>query len=126
MQRNMDLIREMLLYIESSNSVVINLYDTEFKINEQSTQRNIIMYHADMLKNAEFIIGSTNSNSWLVQKITWKGHELLDNIRNPTRWQLIKSMVAKAGTFSLAVLYSKASEVASNQLDSLIKKLMND
>jgi hypothetical protein len=116
----MDLVRHILLFIESSNSRLVNLCDANFEIEGELVKRDILDYHADMLKNAKFIEGQRLTNGWIAHTITWNGHELLDNIRDSKRWELIKNLTAKAGTFSLAVLYIKATNIASKQPDAII------
>lgn len=50
-------------------------------------------------------------------KITWEGHQFLDNIRDNTVWKNTKKSVSKLSSVSISFL----SKVASNVLSQMIK-----
>lgn len=44
--------------------------------------------------------------------LTWRGHELLDNIRDKTVWNAVKKKAGKFGGFSLSVLANSAKTIS--------------
>ena len=95
MKRDMELIREILFYIEAHDnvSVVVDGYD-----------QRAISYHIRLLSEAKLIhaaVLSSNSGEIVVQesgqtRLTWDGHEFVDAAREPTRWNKVKSALGDA------------------------------
>ncbi|EAG0857908.1 DUF2513 domain-containing protein [Listeria monocytogenes] len=56
-------------------------------------------------------------NALFVSKITWSGHQFLDNIRDDEVWKRTKKTVSKFSSVSVSLL----STIASNILSQLIK-----
>ena len=100
MQRDMDLIREILLALEARDFARLNAV-------ERTTQ----MYHNYLLVEAGLAVGNdfgADSNEipqWRIHALTWKGHEFLESARDVSRWTKAKEIVReKAGSVSFDVL----------------------
>ena len=55
-----------------------------------------------------------------VYDITYNGHEFLNAIREPTRWEQVKTSAAKIGSFSLET----AAEIARNLITAAIPSVL--
>lgn len=115
MQRDMSLIRSLLLFIEKQEEefqsfvIIIPNYDS-----------GQISYHVHLMVQAglvEAIDISTkdNVNAYYISGITWAGHDFLDAIRKPRVWQKVLDKATSAGV-SLTV------DVAKELAISIIKQ----
>lgn len=100
MKRDMDLIRAMLLEVESwppgarvpSTRIVIEPYTEEQ-----------IRYHAELLHDAGFIGGvvavhrASGERPAIVGRLTWYGHELVDATRSDIVWAAVKKRAEPVG-----------------------------
>ena len=118
MKRDMDLVRKIILAIEShehgsmDEMVVVDGYSDEQ-----------VGYHAHLMLQAGLIdgfdISARDENSPTVQptSLTWAGHEFADNARNDTTWNKAKTTVAeKVGTVAFGVLTELLKKIAGQQL----------
>lgn len=87
MQRDMDLIRQILLEVEKCP-----LCDGHHFVNIDIPGRSIeeVNYHIRLLEQAGYIIGSQTMLTYSVSSLTWEGHEFLDNIKDPKIWDETK------------------------------------
>jgi len=104
MNRNMSLMREILLAIEASNTTqgVINL-----ELPNQAPEA--VSYHVKMLADAGLIeatnLSSMHGFEWKPRSLTWEGHEFLDAARNDTVWnKAMTSLKEKSMTVPFEVL----------------------
>jgi hypothetical protein len=103
MQRNMDLIREVLLAVESQCSG-----RAIFGVKVEHYSDEAVAYHTILLIDAGFVDGENHGIHGqplnpLVRRLTWEGHEFLDAAREPTRWEQAKKVLGKAGGASFPV-----------------------
>ncbi len=86
MKRNLQLIRKLLLDIESNSNGfdIVTIDDIEGYSNEQ------VQYHLALLNEAGLIIAHDASAGdgihFIPVRLTWDGHEFLDSARNDTIW----------------------------------------
>lgn len=106
MKRDMDLVRDILRAIESSEG-------TEFDANTLELSghtSDVINYHLGLLVDAGMAEGTSDQiigrpPDWYVTRLTWEGHEFLEAARNDTIWAKAKEKATHAtGGLSLAVL----------------------
>lgn len=97
MKRDMDLIREVLLAIESKDGSfdAINL-----EIEHYDSKQ--ISYHIHILSQAGFVESKSictqgNEYNCLVYNLTFAGHEYLDSMRSPIIWLRGKHISKKTG-----------------------------
>jgi hypothetical protein len=120
MKRDMDLIRTLLITIESANAPIEATRLTLPEYDQQS-----ILYHVVLLSEADLIKANIScaDNFDLplmaqVERLTWQGHEFLDAARNDSVWQKAKDTVlSKAGTVSIAVFQAVLISIAKSQLN---------
>jgi hypothetical protein len=104
MQRNMDLVRAILLRIENGSS---GWAPQNFGI--EGFPPESIGYHAHIMMQEGLIEGvdvtnsESNGTEAIPMNLTWKGHEFLDLARNPERWHRAKSTIARVGSAPISV-----------------------
>ncbi len=85
MKRDIQLIRKILLEIEAKSDGVETI-----EIHIEGYTDTPIQYHLALLSEAGLILASGASSLqelWLMPiRLTWEGHEFLDNARNDTIW----------------------------------------
>jgi hypothetical protein len=117
MKRDMKLIRELMLAIESHDGS--NYWAEDLKI---TGDRDIseIKYHLQLLVDAGFISANIENDKGndgphiLIDRILWSGHEFLDNAQNESIWGKTMEIVKeKGGSVSVGVLTQLLTRVAS-------------
>lgn len=104
MQRNMDLVRTILLRLEASPS---GRASGDLGIKSYSPQE--IGYHAHIMMQESLIEGidvttmSSKGREVIPTTLTWKGHEFLDLARDQERWNRATSIIAGLGGAPIAV-----------------------
>lgn len=98
MERNWELIREILQTIEVAPTTSKPVDFGSIKGFEGET----IPYHIQMLIEARLVEGDCSKSigaplhCWAT-RLTWHGHEFLDQIRSDTVWQKTKKILADKG-----------------------------
>jgi Hypothetical protein (DUF2513) len=104
MQRNMDLVRTILLRIEDSAS---GWAAQPFGIAGFTPEQ--VGYHAHIMMEDGLIEGVDVANfeskgpEALPQALTWKGHEFLDAARDQKRCNQAKAIIGKIGSAPVSV-----------------------
>ena len=117
MKRDMELVRELLLCVETNGNVE--------KLCEKYG-RDIVAGHVAILLDAKLIVGSlfydrdqSRRNPDLdIVRLTWAGHEFLDDARDETVWNKVTSTIKNAATtasFEVLVEMLKAGALAAIQ-----------
>jgi hypothetical protein len=117
MQRDMDLIRELLLFVEQDPTFdgqswgspdIPNDFGSEHHSMEELT------YHLDLLIEAGYLKGKSGAGFGLpvINKLTWQGHEFLDDIRDKDIWQKTKKRLEGLQSVALGIV----AEVAKAEI----------
>lgn len=120
MKRDMDLIRNILLKVEELDdpplTKILSDIATDDDIKIMIEHLRLLIEEAGLITGiaAHTLMGS----NWFSMKLTWKGHEYLDNIRDPEIWNKTKQGAQKVGSFSL--------DVMSGLAKGFIKKKISD
>ena len=82
-------------------------------------------YNALMLVEAGFVTGRESSSfggtpTAVIGRMTWKGHEFLDAVRNEDIWSKTKSIAGKAGVASLEAVLGIAKDVGADAIKRVI------
>lgn len=96
MKRDMDLIRELLLRIESfeiepggTTPSLRPAFDTELQIDGYTPDQ--VDYHLNHLIDAGLVEGQCSADHYFIlQRLTWAGHDFLDSVRDPEIWRATK------------------------------------
>ena len=97
MKRDMDLVRDVLLLIESSESYGFYWHESEFApLNRDFL---IVNYHIKIMVDGGLLEceKARYADQWDKLYITAKGHEFLDCIRNDDIWREVKERIAVVG-----------------------------
>jgi Hypothetical protein (DUF2513) len=123
MQRNMDLVRTILMRIEATPS---GWAPEDFGIKSFSSQE--IGYHVHIMMQEGLIDGAdiTNMQSAgpeaIPTALTWKGHEFLDLARDQERWNRAKAVIAKVGGAPIAVWAKVLNDLVLERVEKATTK----
>lgn len=115
MKRDMDLVRCILLHVERHEE---DSAPMQLRIETHTEEE--VSYHVRLLAQANYIDAMCAKGVvaavWKPMGFTWKGHELLDDIRDEAVWARVKELVNdKGGSASLAVLHQLAADVSKQR-----------
>lgn len=122
MKRNWDTIREILIKLDELDSKAGSIQLSDFP-KEKDYEYS---YHIELLLDAGLINGKMmdslgrQAQSFIIESLTWNGHEFLDTIIDDNVWNKTKSTFKEGG---LSMTLDLAKEVATNITLSLITKL---
>ena len=115
MKRDMELVRKLLFLAEEEGK--------DDKLCEEYGQEKVAG-HVAILIDAKLIVGEVVCNevgvpvASVILRLTWAGHEFLDNARNDTVWNKVTSTIKNAATtasFEVLVEMLKAGVLAAIQ-----------
>ncbi|MBA6129916.1 DUF2513 domain-containing protein [Pseudomonas juntendi] len=108
MKLDKDLVREILLAVEASKEDPSGWT----QLNLEGREALDVSYHVMLLHEAGFIVGddltTDDGLEWLPKRLTYKGHEFLDTVRDGEVWRRTKEGAEKAGTAGLGLLVELA------------------
>lgn len=127
MERNLDLIRHLMLEIEEKETpgeYTLRYLPEAIKGFEKkygSDYEQVRNKHLYMLIEAKFIEGKyfkDNANNYTVIpiRITWEGHNYIDSIKNNDVWSEVKSKLKTIGGFTLPIVQQVAASILTNKL----------
>lgn len=124
MKRDMDLVRDLLLYFEAKSETpgihASNVRMDGFTETEVGLHLNI-MAEAGLLICEPFR-SSTNPERFIrtfVFDLSWQGHEYLDTIRDPKVWKSTKSALGRIGNWSFSMALDIAKSLALTEARKL-------
>jgi Hypothetical protein (DUF2513) len=113
MKRDMELVRELMLAIESQDGD----NDTDFELAGYNESQ--IDYHLELLIEAQFVVGEVHHLQGgyrpviRIGRLSWEGHEFLDNACNEPVWKKAMSIITeKGGSVSVGVLMQVLASAA--------------
>jgi hypothetical protein len=123
MQRNMDLVRMILMRMESSPTgrVPQDLQIMSFPPEQ-------VAYHAHIMKQEGLIEGVdlTHMRSAgpevMPTSLTWKGHEFLDLARDQDRWNRAKATIAKLGGAPISIWMKVLTDLMLQGVEATVAK----
>jgi hypothetical protein len=114
MKRDMDMVRDLLLAIESDPQFdgIRQLQPEPGDIGITEANYSEAAYHLTLLVEAGMVEGRTAMRMPIISKLTWQGHEFLDDIRSPEIWRKAKEGAGKVGRASIGFLWDLAKAYA--------------
>ena len=104
MQRNMDLVRTILMRIEDSSSGwAVQPFGIAGFIPEKVGYHAHIMMEDGLIEGVDVTNMLSKGPEAMPQRLTWKGHEFLDLARDQKRWNQAKTLIGKVGSAPLSV-----------------------
>lgn len=107
MNRDMDVIRQIVLAVRDSNEPIAKV---------EGMEPAVFNYHAQLLDEAGLVKASLGSSDKrlptvaMIFRLTWAGHDFADSITDDTLWQKAKDTVIKptaSWTFGILLEYLK-------------------
>lgn len=132
MRLNPDCLRDLLLEMEDAtngiNLINYTLADTEIEdisINFKCSTKysaTEIYYHLKQCEYSGFFIRPSwyLDNRFSILDISPEAHKFIENIRSQSRWEKVKSISGKIGSFSIDVLKQVAASLAIAGVNSLL------
>jgi phosphoribosyl 1,2-cyclic phosphodiesterase len=124
MKRDMELIRELLIAIEAKDSNTFFAAE-ELELKTDREKREVyynlqLMMDANLLE-ASIVKSMQGIEDVVIKRMTWEGHEFLDNARNESIWKAAKETIAKKGlsieNVGFGVLTQLLASVAKQYFD---------
>ncbi len=118
MKRDMDLVRQMLLFTEEHSAPSTA---AEVKIEGRSDEE--VSYHLALMKDAGLIEARSPGKygpMWAVLGLTWAGHDFLDAARDANRWSTAKKIGEKVGSVSFEVVTALLTELGKRAVFSAL------
>ena len=117
--RDIDLVRDLLLHVDGDPQLDGRLLirpdkPEDFGISGHSLEE--VFYHLNMLIDEGFATGAVTRDGPLVSKLTWKGHELLDDIRDPDIWDKTKQRLHGLSSVGIALAWEIAKAEIKKRL----------
>jgi len=120
MQLNHECVRDLLLYIEDHANYHTKLSVDSIRLEKYSFEE--IVYTVEKLSEADFINVTYIARAggqlpgFIIQSITYDGHEFLDNIRDNSVWKDTKKQLSNFSSTSLQILSSVAVQILSAKI----------
>jgi hypothetical protein len=113
MERNFNLVRQILLQVEATppGTIIQELTCEGF-------DKPTIIEHVEIMIEANLLDGLVTttlagSDGFLLRKITWQGHDFLANAKNDTIWKKVMNEAKEKGSsVSLVVLNGLLTKAA--------------
>jgi hypothetical protein len=117
MQRDMDLVRDLMLRIEADPVLDGNRF-IAFNKSDDFPGHSVdeVTYHVDLLLEAGLVKGHSGNPNPLISQLTWKGHEFLDDIRDPSIWASVKERTKGLTSVALTVVAAVAEAEIKKKL----------
>jgi hypothetical protein len=103
MKRDMDLIRKMLLAVESDEHGFAPKIEIPGHTQEQINYHACLLEEAGLVKAIDVTSMGSNSPEAMITRLTWAGHEFLDSARENQRWNQAKDIISKIGGASIQI-----------------------
>ena len=121
-RRDMDLVRALLLRLEAwqmEAGDVFSIPPDDPHLAVDGYEPAQIEYHLSLLRGERFIDcpGSQPMLGITFAGVTWKGHDFLDQIRDPAIWNETKEGLRKAGGFSFDLLNALAKGFIKKKIE---------
>lgn len=128
MKRDMDLVRNILLYVEEHSkpsspdmmSLVSGVEDGPQKLSYHMT---MLVEEAGYLRGNRRVSVSASGSEYLYMEVTWDGHEFLETLRDPSIWEKTKKAAGAAGSTSVKVLLEVGTMIVKEVAIDQAKKL---
>lgn len=116
MKRNMDLILDILLFIEKHCNGIHDVpLQKDFLHSDDESE---IMEHCRLIVEKNLATAQLFESGYEFHALTWDGHDFLDNARNSEVWNATKNA---AGNLSFGVFQKVLEATAISYALSLIK-----
>lgn len=125
MRRNWEIIRELLTKVEKCAlpTDIVRLCDFPQECHAEISYHMALLIEAGLIKGQIVQTIGLDIKDFLVQKLTWQGHEFIDAIRSDTIWQKTKSKFTEKG---ISMTFDLVQAVAKEAAASLMNAVLGD
>lgn len=123
MKRDLDLLRDIMIYLEENlipggniQSTDISLYDDSDEEYKKLSEHIKLLIEDGLIEAKPIMVGGFAI--FMILRITSKGHDFLDALRNDTVWNNTKEKMKEIGGFTLGI----ALDIAKGYLAKLINQ----
>ena len=116
MKRDMDLIRAMLLAIESDPHGFAPIIEIPNYTQEDIGYHAVLLGEAGLAKVTDVTRMGSDTPDAIVERLTWAGHEFLDSARDNRIWNQAKDSIAKIGSASIQIWSMVLAGYIKNEL----------
>jgi hypothetical protein len=118
MKRDMELVRQLLLRIDDDPQLDGTrefMYETPDELGIEGRSVEEVGYHIALLIEAGYVDGAV---TWaanplqVIRRLTWDGHEFLDDIRDPGIWSKTKERLKGLPAVGLTIV----AEIAKSEV----------
>ena len=125
MKRDMDLIRELMLKLETypkDKDDVVPIDGNTPDIQLEGYTADQITLHLELLYEAGLINsnGAEARDGIYFYRLSWDGYDFLDSVRSPDVWDKTKKVAAAAGGFTVDLLVATAKTYLEAKIKGLI------
>ncbi|PAY05387.1 hypothetical protein CK489_28775 [Bradyrhizobium sp. UFLA03-84] len=115
MRRDLNLVRDILLALEplgvnADNPVPLKIGETPLIFDGHSSEK--VAYHVRIMTQGNLInTGGIAADGVTVQNfygLSWHGHEVVDDVRDPKAWADAMAKMNKYGSFGMSVAWELA------------------
>jgi hypothetical protein len=113
----MDLVRKILLSLnEANHGFAPNDLGIENFSEEQIGYHCLLLNEAGLIQASEITTLASSSPIAIPIRLTWEGHEFVENAQNEAVWRQTKETVGKLGDVSFSVWATVLSQVVMRNL----------
>ena len=115
MKRDLDIIREILLHIESGQEYDGTrefYYSSPEQMGMTGCTPEEFVYHCTLLIEDGYIDGAATVVNIVVRRLTSRGHDFLDDIRDPGVWRQVKTRLGSLPGVALSIV----AELAKSEI----------
>jgi len=116
MKRDMDLIRAILLAVESDPHGIAPKIEIPDYTEEQIGYHAFLLGEAGLAEVRDVTSYSGKSPEAQVTRLTWAGHEFLDSARDNHIWNQAKDIIGKVGSASMQIWIAVLTQLAQKKL----------
>ena len=111
MTRDMELVRQLLMQVADdpkyNGRAKWHVHAEDFS--KDGFTYDQIDYHFGLLIDAGFLVGEPmGSPGYIISKVSWEGHEFLDDTRDPDIWEKTKDRAQKVAGVGLGLVWEIA------------------
>ena len=116
MQRDMDVVRDLLLLIEKQTpSEAQGVFQPDEYSRDVLDNHMMLMMDRGLVEAKDW--ADMQGHNWAMVRLLWDGHDFLDTIRDPEIWRKTKKGVQQAGGFSLDLLKALAKGLVKKKIE---------
>ena len=105
MERNLELVKQILIEAEKQCSPTKALFIHDIKI--EGHEHESIWYHCDLLFEAGLLLPNPVDSAFVINRLTWDGHEFLACSRNSRVWKAMTRLTKPLSVRAAMLLMEK-------------------